>query len=135
MSRVLAIGNNNAGSRTAIEAINNLKNHGHEVVVLKNEKDMNTDHVKNLPLLAAISMFEQLGRNDYDNRSGLDNQEQEIYAYGNISLIKEYNLIIAKKSKLSKRKRDIVVSRLAYELKNNNIYDYEKEQVVGYSCS
>ena len=80
-------------------------------------------------------MFEQLGRNDIDNRSGLDNQEQEIYAYGKLALIKEYNLIVAKKSKLSKRKRDIVVNRLACELKNNNISDYEKNRLSIYDCS
>ena len=45
MSKIIIIGNSNAGSETAIKAINHLKNHGHEVVILKKGKDMNLDFI------------------------------------------------------------------------------------------
>lgn len=59
------------------------------------------------------------------HKTGLSHQEQEIYSYGKIALIKEFNLINEKKSKLSSNKRKIVIDRIKYELKNNNFSDYE----------
>lgn len=133
MSKIIIIGSSDVGSVTAINAIHELKQKGNEVIIVKNEKDMN---INQIPMLSAISMFEKLGRNDYDNRTGLSHQEQEIYAYGKIALIKEFNLIKEKKSKLSSNKRNIVINRIKYELNNNNFSDYEmtffKEQ---YDCS